>query len=81
MLLPPPRSFMLMLLVPSATKYLRLTDNYAQIDGGDAGDKDGTGDGTDCGVYARVSDEEGLVGVDGRVLAAPASLPPRRVNP
>jgi PPOX class probable FMN-dependent enzyme len=29
---PPPKSFLLMLLVPSEVKYLRLRDNYAQID-------------------------------------------------
>ena len=81
-LLSPPPAFMLMLLVPSSTKYLRLTDNYAQVDG-DTGDGDGADNGTDCGVYARVSGEEGVegvAGVDGRVPVATASWLPRRVN-
>lgn len=30
--LPPPDEFLLLLLVPARVKYLRLTDNYAQVD-------------------------------------------------
>ena len=31
-MLPPPSTFNLLLLVPERVKYLRLTDNYAQVD-------------------------------------------------
>ena len=30
--LPPPRTFLLMLLWPKQVKYFRLTDNFAQLD-------------------------------------------------